>query len=464
MFNADNLMFNKIAPAEIFKSRCAEMGAELNCEMLLKLVEESSEARYELIHNAPDTIKSDKTIWYVSGKGRKNALGNSPEDPFDSIESLDANSHKISAGDAVLFARGEEFRGHCITSISGVSYGAYGEGEKPIINASFRNYTNDNWYCIGDDIWTCDVSFPADVGNIIFDFGKNFGYKKIKLEDVTDYLDFYSDHDKGNQVFIKLKDNPTNLFKSIEIAYNIWMFRLEQNSDIIIENLSFINGGGHGIRGGNCNNIIVRGCEFRFIGGSYLEAFADGTVRYGNAIEFMTGSKNITVENCYVYEVYDSGATHQGLGYYCAKNIVFRNNLFSHCGMGSIEYWLGQGSVAKDVTYEGNILRFAGYGFGGKQRPDKNKTAHIQGNGFLHNHIENFIIRNNIFDKSSYDIINAQSRDETLPKMENNIYIQNNGERLGSWGIVVDIPADDRAEVIVSEKWNDSNAVVELVH
>ena len=430
-----------------------------------KVIDETADLRYQVIHNLPDTVKAYRngTTWYVSGSGREDALGNSADDPFNSVVALEKNRSRIKAGDAVLFHRGEVYRGGCITSVSGVSYGAYGEGEKPLINASLRNYIADRWYTVGDGIWTLDVAFEADVGNVIFDDGKITGFKKIHREDVINNFDFWSDHSDGNRLYIKLEQDPTTCFTSIEIAFNIWMFRLEQNNDITVENIAFCYGGGHAIRGSQCHNITVRGCEFRFIGGSFLSGYKDGTVRCGNAIEFMNGSCDILVENCFTYEIYDSGITHQGLGNYVADKITFRNNLVTYCGMGGIEYWLGQGSLATNVTYEGNIMRCAGFGFGGTQRPDCNAIGHVYGNGFLHNKIENFRIVNNIFDRSAYDLVNAQSIENTLPEMKGNIYVQNRGGRFGSVGTGTDILADDGAENAVCKTWGDHNGTVVIL-
>lgn len=422
-------------------------------QQLTEAVEALSKARYDEIQNLPDTIKATGKSWYVSGTGRENASGDSPEDPFCSLDELEANRSRIKAGDAVFFNRGEEFRGCCITSVSGVSYGAYGKGSKPIINSSLRNHITDNWQHIGDDIWTSDGVYPADVGNIIFNHGEAVGFKKIHREQISEYLDYWSDHDDGNRIYIKLKEDPRKTYSSIEIAFNIWMLRLEQNSDITVENLAFRYGGGHGIRGSSCHNITVRGCDFRFIGGSFLTEFRDGTVRCGNCVEFMCGCTDILVEACCADEVYDSGITHQGLGLYCAENIVFRDNLIMRCGMGGIEYWLGQGSLAKNVTYENNIMRFSGECFGGIQRPDQNATAHIQGNGYLYNRIESFVIRNNVFDRGRYDLVNSQSREDTLPKLDGNVYIQRSGQRFGSWGSLTDKLASEGEQLL--NEWQD---------
>ena len=424
-------------------------------------VEKLTQELYEQIQSLPDTLEQGNTTWYVSGSGRKGASGNSAEDPFCSLDELEANRERIHSGDTVLFARGEEFRGCCVTSVSGVKYGAYGEGAKPIINSSLRNHITDEWRHVGDGVWTSDGVYPADVGNVIIDEGVHVGFKRLHREDVKEIFDFWSDHDDGNRIYIKLSDDPRKLFTSIEIAFNIWMFRLENNTDITVENLAFRYGGGHAIRGAGCNNITVRGCDFRFIGGAYLTEYKDGTVRCGNCVEFMCGCKNITVEYCCMDQVYDSGITHQGCGNYVAENITFRNNLIERCGMGGIEYWLGQGSLARNVAYEGNVMRYAGECFGGIQRPDKYATAHIHGNGYLHNRIEEFVIKDNIFFGSRYDLIDSQSRENTLPKLIGNVYIQQKGSRIGSWGEFKDVTTDNTEGLMLN--WQDSTGQVYII-
>ena len=128
--------------------------------------------------------------------------------------------------------------------------------------------------------------------------------------------------------------------------------------------------------------------------------------------------------------------------------------------MGSVEYWLGQDSKCVNITYSGNIMRFAGYGFGGLQRPDKNMTAHIQSNGACLNFAENFVIENNIFELSTYDLINAQSRMNTLPVLRGNTYIQNENRRLGSYSGYIDCMFDSAVGGTVKKLWHDEGAKI----
>lgn len=408
----------------------------------------------------PDTLKSRARVWYVSRTGKPDNDGKTPETAWDSLETLEKNNPLLQSGDAVLFRRGDIFRG-CVTSVSGVGYGAYGTGEKPRIYGSSRDYIGDRWYRTEDGLWTVDCEFPADIGNIVFDNGRAVGVKCINKADIKNPFDYWCDLDGGNRIYIMLDRHPAEMFESVEILHNLWMFRLDKGvNDVRVENIAFAYCGGHGIRAGGVENVSVIGCEFRFIGGCFLTGFGDGTVRYGNAVEFMSGAKNITVKNCFMHQIYDSGITHQGYGDYRAVNIHFTENLIEYCGMGSIEYWLGQDSKCIDIFYEDNILRFAGYGFGGIQRRDKNMTAHIQSNGACLNDSENFVIRNNIFENSTYDLVNAQSKMKTPPVLIGNTYIQTKNARLGSYSENLDCLFDGSAEKTVKEIWGDTFAYV----
>ena len=146
------------------------------------------------------------------------------------------------------------------------------------------------------------------------------------------------------------------------------------------------------------------------------------------------------------------------------ENFTAKNNLIEFCGMGAIEYWHTKGAVIKSVLYEGNMLRFAGYGFGGLQRPDKNMSAAIQSNakptGSNYNYAESFIIRNNIFELSTYDLINAQSRMNTPPVLRGNTYIQNENRRLGSYSGYLDCMFDSAVGGTVKKLWHDEGAKI----
>ena len=97
---------------------------------------------------------------YISNAGNDVNSGLSPATPWKTIAKLNASFNVISAGDSLLFKRGEVFTGGIIMGKSGTSglpivVGAYGTGLKPII--SYLT-TVSNWINSGGGIWKANVA------------------------------------------------------------------------------------------------------------------------------------------------------------------------------------------------------------------------------------------------------------------------------------------------------------------
>jgi hypothetical protein len=120
----------------------------------------------------------------------------------------------------------------------------------------------------------------------------------------------------------------------------------------------FRNGGVHGYQDVSPHHIIIRNCEFRFIGGGVFDAIT--RVRFGNGIECWNGCHDILVEGCIFDNIYDSGVTHQGSNTVTSYNVYYRDNVFSNFGMAAYEY---RGPAARDVFFENNTCLYAGGGF-----------------------------------------------------------------------------------------------------
>lgn len=426
-------------------------------------VEKNAQILRERILNAAGSVPQSGNKWYLSSSSTGRGDGISSDTPWNSLRALEDNADRIMPGDSVLFERGSVFRGNFITK-SGVYYGAYGVGNKPCICGSDRNYADTPWKKAGENIWLLDCKFDADVGLLVFENCQNIGYKRSNIKDLTKNFDFFCDHSDSNKVYLYLEYDPSR-FNSLEIGVNknlIWI--TENIYDVTIENLSLNYTGAHGIRALNgAKNITVKNCVISYLGGCYIPGYKDGMVRYGNAIEFWQGCENVSIENCWIHDIYDSGISHQGHGSYVVKNITFCNNLIEYCGMGSIEYWLWyrceDENWAENVRYSDNIMRFAGYGFGGEQRPDK-VSAHILSNGNNQNKFLGFCIEGNIFDRSSCELIEISSRENTYPELKANTYIQGRGLKLGTFAESRDVVFDDLAEDIIVNEWGDTFAKV----
>jgi len=214
-----------------------------------------------------------------------------------------------------------------------------------------------------------ESSLPADVGNIIFDEGASCGVKKWSEEDLREQGDYWFD---AARYVVKVYSavNPAEQYSSIELAIRDHIINQSGKSYVIYENLACMYGGAHGIGGSATHHIIVRDCDFGFIGGGDQYG-GDQTVRYGNGIEFWGNAHDCLVERCRLWEIYDAALTNQSNGPSTVeRNITYCNNIIWNCEY-SFEYWnRGTQSLTQNVRFEHNTCINAGHGWGHTQRPD----------------------------------------------------------------------------------------------
>ncbi len=360
--------------------------------------------------------------YFDSVNGNDSNNGKSIEEAFQSLDKL--NNIKLLPGNTVYIACGSEFRGQLFCQ-KGVTYTACGEGEKPTFLGSANASDSSKWSKTEhQNLWVFEDELDADVGNIIFNDGEKVGTKYItgvkgftgELNELKFDLDFYhSTADK--KVYLYSEQNPALRFGSIELALRKHVITLAKGATV--DGLRVLYGGAHGIKGGNVN-VTVRNCEIGFVGGSILPDY--DTVRYGNAIEFWNDSKNVLVENCYIYDIYDTGITFQSNSDCTMKNLTFRNNTIERCTF-SFEYYNGEGGMFENILIDSNVFLDAGKGWG-KQRPDPEYTSHINSWSVKENRCKNFVISNNILDGSTYSLFVIASTAGTLPELNSNKYIQ----------------------------------------
>ena len=133
------------------------------------------------------------------------------------------------------------------------------------------------------------------------------------------------------------------------------------------------------------------------------------------------------MDNCYIDQVYDAGVTHQishtAAGDYIMKNVTYSNNVILNC-IYSIEHFnranAGTTRYLANITYKNNLCRFAGYGFG-NTRPNKGAASHIRSGTIVDT--ANFVIENNIFDRSLDVLFKLQTGGDEQIQWKNNVYI-----------------------------------------
>lgn len=373
-----------------------------------------AQALQNKIASAEDNLKITGTRYYISSlRGSDTNDGKTPETPFltfDRIKWMD-----FAEGDAVLLERGSLFRlpnGFYLRS--GVSYGAYGTGPKPMVYGSYMNYAVPEIWVphTAENVWKIAYFPHEDAGIVVFNDGEKTGEKFLTPDLLTKDFDFcHSWEDNAFYLYFS-GGNPGSFFKSIEIGLRCILFNLDKGlrpdrngrsaCNVTIDNICFKYSGTFAIRGSaDCKNIVISNCEIGWCGGSYHENRKN---RFGNGIEFTAGCQNILVDSCWIYQMFDSAITFQiGGDNTVYKNIRFTNNLMEYCGMCGIEWWNSAiytrpdyGTI-ENISFDNNISRFVGYGWvkGGIRC-----ARHIQGPWELRNYpnLRNFVVKNNVFD------------------------------------------------------------------
>ena len=427
-------------------------------------LDKTTSTRIEEIRNTKSDITVTGTTYYVSSSdGDDNNDGLSPEKPWKTLQKVTRSENILKAGDAVLFKRGDLWRER-VTFCGGVTYSAYGEGEKPRFYGSPENGADPKkWTLVEgtDSIWVYETPL-TDVGLVVLNAdmeGTKWTDKEVpdlrdgeffcRGSNYTKVFDFKTELDKNGDFFSDIRTsnnrvqtgklylrceegNPGKVYKSIEFntANNIITV---SGDNVVIDNICVKYGGCHGIGSGSRKYLTVQNCEIGWIGGG-IQYYGgqNGVVLFGNGVEIYGSAENYTVDNCYVYQCYDAGVTHQidgGTGSYVMNDIRYSNNVIEDC-IYNIEHFIidsddGSGvRTGKNVLIKDNILRREGYGFG-ITRPNGNGSAHIRGVGKNQYEPGTFVVENNVFDRGSNVLITSTAGHPSwLPVYNGNTYVQ----------------------------------------
>lgn len=386
-------------------------------------------------------------IYYIDNLNGDNAFdGLSPK-----RARRDYTDIMLKAGDTVLFKRGSFYR-DMLHTVAYISYGSYGEGEKPTFCGSTDVSLVSDWVKTENkNVWKCVKLIPGDVGNIVFNHNECTATFRWKKEELCAKGDFYDERcvigDKSPQkaistgLYMYSVGNPATNYSHIEaISYNTRQL-VALCDGVSFDGLRFINSGVHAMAGQG-NNITVRNCDFANIGGCSWNY--ELKIRFGNGVEIWEQGNNILIEGCNFKNIYDSCVTHQGPGTSTkpAHNFVCRRCTFDTYGMAAFEY---RDKMPVDSSFTENICQNAGCGFAmlGETLPRKSEIwpqpmgHHI----FMWRIPEasnggNLVIENNFFGASPvgaaiYSIISTEA--EAQVKLDKNVYTKND-ILLNRWG------------------------------
>jgi hypothetical protein len=348
----------------------------------------AADTRREAILNSPTTVQVQGKKYYVSNNGNDSNDGLTPETAWATLDKVNsactqswdqgdyrwnndhfpeflwASEHRkkritLNPGDGVFFERGGLWRG-MLRTVSGVTYSAYGEGEKPRIYGSPENGSGaEKWTLLDgtDNIWvfykdlqdcggillgedTVAVKQPALLYEDKYYYvGDGQGPDISSIEEVQPFnvttlgnLRFFddihyaiSDHefiDYGEHGKLYLRcdgGNPGSVYASIEFftGNNDWNDGIiKAESNCVIDNIcARFGAAGITAMGSDTHNATIQNCEVGWIGGM-ISGYGDmwlgngntfAVVRCGDGI--MVGGKGNRAINNYVHQTFDWALT-----------------------------------------------------------------------------------------------------------------------------------------------------------
>ncbi len=325
------------------------------------------------------TFPLSRSVAAAEGKGRTYyvdpAAGNDANDGLAPARPLRTYAtREFTGGDTVLFKRGSVIRDVLVTRCGSpgapVTYGAYGDGDRPAFLGSVPAGDAGRWVEERPSLWRYTGSLPSEVCNLIFNGGQSCGILRWSVDELREPGDWHytgigahgspdgSQRQRNGVLYLCSPTNPGRAYGDIECA--LWGQRrlVDGQHDIVLENLSFRNAGVHGYQQSHAQNVVIRGCEFRHIGGAVWDL--RHRIRFGNAVELWDGASDVVVEGCVFDNIYDSAVTHQGgETRNIPQRIFFRDNLFVDCGLAAYECR----EPSREVYFEHNTCVDGGGGF-----------------------------------------------------------------------------------------------------
>lgn len=335
------------------------------------------------------------TAYYVSGEGNDENDGTSPESAWQSLEKV--NEARFSDGDAVFFRRGDTFFGK-IEAKTGVSYSAYGEGEKPIITGSpaeasdasmwglykeydgkkiwqYKERVSDCGIIIFDDTLIAQKTYPVWSGseylnfrNEPFDMEKDF---TANLQFFVDHGDLsgkefpieFGEHEAVSALYLRCDEgNPADVYSKIEMSV-IEAGCSPRTGGVSVDNLNFRLYYSQGMDCCSYSNTIYQYCEASWCGGglSRLRSHERGYFADISGGGLLLFGAHVRGLNNYIHDCESKGIAiviNPGFINYDREDVVASGNVVERCGAG-IYMWNGveNGSWKfEDILVEDNFI------------------------------------------------------------------------------------------------------------
>lgn len=432
---------------------------EISDELLSSFEAEIESRRDEIFNTESELLPSDikGTAYYISSKnGDDSNDGLSPETAWKTTRNtytLHAGGivmldNILKEGDGIFFERGGVYTAthssngratpYILDTFEGVSVGAYGEGEKPVLTMALDYEGTTEWQATEwENVWLYDGSETllhkddtyGSIGNIVVtakDGTVGHGIqvlvgnredpyhptrKTAQLGYVTNGFEVFYSGDcvfdspgclKNNleyfcnkntgEVFIYCDlGNPANVYESVILSQSgACVLDKQRATDILYDNISFRYGGEFAFYLFETTNLTVQNCTFEWFGGCVQ---GNNTTIYGGGLQTFNDVDHIVFRNNYANQCLDAAFSTQGSGY--IMNDVTIEDCVLLRSNSSIELWNYMDNsprILSNYKMSNNLCGYTGYHFGNQK---VKKDSNIVQLGIAGN--TNFILDNVVF-------------------------------------------------------------------
>lgn len=178
-------------------------------------------------------IASGATTYYVSPTGSDFSSGTSQNQPWRTINKV--NNFTFASGDQILFQRGGTWREMLVPKASGLHFGAYGTGNRPVISGA--NLIRTGWTQSSSNVWSfplggyqpTEVWFNTVLGDDVSSVGAIIGPRQWA----------YS----SGRLYVYSPANPSTAYSApgIEVTQRDRALFIQNIGNITVEHLAFVN-------------------------------------------------------------------------------------------------------------------------------------------------------------------------------------------------------------------------------
>ena len=321
--------------------------------------------------------------------------GTSPATAWKTMNKVNSKTSDFVPGDSILFKRGETWKGTRLyieniegTSLTNIVYGAYGTGNKPVINSIINQ--NHTWTSIGGNIWKANNPPADNPGRMLIN-----GVEKLRanIQSELDGVNFFWRYDEGtNDLYIFSTTDP-NGSTTIEYATDFPLI-IGYASNVTICNLDLQGGWTALFINTNANNIFIDSVNM----GKYSR---NGVVLNSGSSTPSEYPNNVVINNCNIDSFFEfdysmagtySGSSDRG----CSDGIlaqVLANSEIKNCylknwGHASLNLDGGQYLKVDSILIHDNYCTSPDICYGGRIGVDDATNNEIYNNQIINTSVQ----------------------------------------------------------------------------